>query len=175
MLCDVKDFARVKGRLGPSRRVRPPDRTAIAPVAPRLRRIGDGRKGEDAHRTPCGLAAGHRKRIPRIPFIRKTLLRTERRRRRGRTARRSPPVAATSVVRLQKGAERTSPSNSWRRQFQTGAAVKDAPFRRAADGGRRRRSLTAAPVWKKRLGKSSTARPVLRRQIGKDGRVGVIP
>jgi len=29
-------------------------------------------------------------------------------------------------------AERTSPSNSWRRNFQTAAAVKDAPFWRAA-------------------------------------------
>jgi len=32
--------------------------------------------------------------------------------------------------------------------FQTRTAVNDAPFGRAAGGGRRRRSLTAVPVWK---------------------------
>jgi len=45
-------------------------------------------------------------------------------------------------------AERTSPSISWRASlFQTGEAVNDAPFGRAAEGGDRRPSLTASPVW----------------------------
>jgi len=59
-------------------------------------------------------------------------------------------------------AERASPSSSWRRKFQTAAAVKDAPFRRAAARRSPQAILDSRSGLENGRGKSSTARRVPR-------------
>ena len=66
------------------------------------------------------------------------------------------------------GAERASPSSSWRRNFQTAAAVKDAPFMRAAARRSPQAILDSGSGLENGRGKSSTARCVLRGRCSSD-------